>query len=136
MYMKLKILILLFVCVNVQAQNSISVAFQPCDLGIGLRFDRQPEIAGFYVSLTRGNYSFGETYIKNHIKKSFGFSYKNVTLGVNHHTYGETKGTYNSRAFDPISFEIGAKTHYKRLFTAIRADLIKGEGTIDIGLNF
>ena len=127
---------LLFSCLTLNAQKAIFFAFQPCDIGVGLRYDYQPKQFGIYTSLTHGNYRLDKGYINDHIKTSFGLLYENYSIGLNCHQFGKTLGEYPKNTFKPVSFELGLKASVNRFCAGIRFDPVKFEGTWDFGFNF
>lgn len=133
---KIVLLLFLLITVSSQAQNTIYLILQPCDMGLGLRYDREWNGIGGYVSLAKGEYKLGENYIKNHNRVTAGFLYKNFSLGVVYNEYGEYVGTYPDRLFDPLSFELGGKAYLKHFAFALRFDFMKCEGSWDIGIKF
>ena len=134
---KLTIIILFFSCLTLKAQNSLMLTFQPCDMGVGLRYDYQPKQLGVYGSLAYGNYRVdNKTYVDDHVKTSIGMLYKAYSLGVNYHQFGKTTGEYPKNTFKPISLELGCKISINRFCTGLRFDPIKFEGTWDVGFNF
>jgi len=133
---KLIFICLFFPCLILNAQNSLFIALQPCDAGIGLRYDFQPKEYGFYAALTHGNYRLGKSYVDDHLKMSTGFLYKSYSVGVNYHQYGKIVGEYPKNTFKPISLELGCKIELGRFCTGLRFDPIKFEGTWDVGFNF
>jgi len=134
---QLLIICILLFNIELYAQNSLYVAFQPCDLGVGLRYDYQPKQLGLYSSIAYGNYRVNpKTYVNDHIKTSLGFLYEGYSLGINYHQFGKTVGKYPKNTFKPISFELGCKVFINRFCTALRFDPIKFEGTWDVGFSF
>lgn len=134
-----KLLFLLFIPFGLSAQD-VSFTFQPTDLGIGLRYDQKGKEAGWYGSMSYGNYNFIGGEIKDHIKISFGGTiyqkYSFLTFGPSFHHYGETKGEFNHDALSPFGLELGAGTYLDRFSFAIRMDVIKWESSLDFGLRF
>jgi hypothetical protein len=135
------VLILFLFFIPTQAQNSVYVALQPSDMGVGLRYDHQFNKVGIYTSLTRGNYNFDGGYIKNHIKVSLGgIVYLNdafVTFGTSYHRYGDRllPETFNRKVFHPFSPEIGTGIVINHFTSALRVDF-KMDVSIDIGYKF
>jgi hypothetical protein len=132
---KLLTAFMLFVPLLLSAQSTIFLVYQPTDRGLGLRYDYQKEM-GFYTSVTKGDYQFIESYVKNHRKIAIGGLYKAFSLGLSYHKYGEIKGNFNGRGLKPFSFEVGGKVKANRLCVGIRADFLKREGSTDVGFNF
>jgi len=137
--------------------NTIYVAFQPVDLGYGLRYDyRLNKHTGLYGSATHGNYYFENYfdggYIKNHNKLSIGAihylplennypkSESFISLGINYHKYGnisDTSNMINHKALKPVSIDLGVGVAFNEKFTlALRFDFIKNESTLDLGWKF
>lgn len=123
--------------VNAQ-KNIISLTFQPTDLGVGLRYDKLFCNNGIYTSVSYGNYRIGESYLKDHYKISIGCSIpvedNFLNCGVSYHQYGERYGEINKKALAPISFDIGGGVFIKKWMVGFRFDLLKGEGSVDIGI--
>jgi hypothetical protein len=146
-------------------QHTLYVSLQPCDLGIGLRYDYRFTTKviksnpvksftkhGLYVSITHGNYNFlggyiddhwklsgGYVYYLNYIMDCFGGSQSFVTLGLNYHHYGKYIDEFelldNYKAFKPLSVDIGSGLNIGKFVLCIRFDT-KIDGAIDFGLNF
>lgn len=133
---KIIIICLLLSCISLHAQKALYVAYQPCDMGLGLRFDYQPKLFGIYNSITYGNYRFDDGKINDHIKISGGLIYDYFTLGMTYHKYGKIIGSYADNTFNPISCEFGMKISINRFCTGLRFDPIKFEGSWDVGFNF
>ena len=125
---------LILLSISGNSQNSLYLSYQPCDAGLGLRYDKEFNRAGFYSSVTKGNYRFNDDYVKDHYKASAGLIYDKMTIGLSYHKYGESKGEFMK--LSPMSIEIGAKASFKWFVCALRFDPVKGEGTWDFGINF
>ena len=145
--------------------NTLYLSLQPCDLGIGLRYDYRFTTKvtkinpiksftrhGLYVSITHGNYNFLGGYIDDHwklsggyvyylkyIMDSFGGSQTFITLGLNYHHYGKHVDEFqlldNYKAFKPLSVDMGAGINIGKFVLCIRFDT-KIDGAIDFGFNF
>lgn len=94
---------------RIEKPNALYLVFQPCDLGLGLRYDKRFDFnlkdrkisnLGAYFSLSRGKYGLGEgEYIKNHIKMALGglIYFKEspegvigfLNCGISYNTYGK-----------------------------------------------
>jgi hypothetical protein len=132
------LLITVFIATTLVARGQVNVgyiSFAPGDNGIGLRVD----INHIYTSMTYGNYwmPYGG-YIKDHARVSMGMIYRDFSLGLSYHHYGEVKETLplNKATFYPVSVELGARVFIKRFACAIRYDVLRGEGTVDFGIVF
>jgi hypothetical protein len=132
--MKLLVFILLLFPASLFAQNTLYLSFQPCDLGAGLRYDRQIKNIDLYTSLTKGNYRIADNFIKDHYKASAGVVIRNISFGLSYHKYGEIQGTFNRMT--KYSCEFGGKTTFDKWSVALRFDPIKFEGTAEIGIKF
>lgn len=132
-----------------QAQRrSYYVSFQPGDLGVGLRYDQRD----IYGSAAWGNYRFPSgSYIKNHVRLAGGYKIdaakeigssviNHFSAGLVFHHYG-TKDYYGfelneQEALFPFSVEVGTGIRLNRIVGAVRFDVVKFEGVIDIGITF
>lgn len=130
---------------SLKAQNVVYVSLQPTDLGIGLRYDRQINEFGVYVSFSKGEYKlYNEGYIKDHIKASIGamvYSTQHssfITMGINYHHYGKhyLPSLYGINTLSPVSIELGVGTFLNRFTVALRMDIIKWESSLDFGFKF
>lgn len=134
---------------NVFKKNTLYLAVQPTDLGVGVRYDRMLFNKIYtYSSLTYGNYKMRDgSYIDDHVKFSLGallttrFIYPEVFFsgGVNYHHYGEyffTNGYTDKNTLMPISFEIGLGTKLNNMVVGFRMDIPKWESSLDFGINF
>lgn len=137
--MKKLIFILFLFCSVVSAQNVVSVSFQPIDIGIGVRYDRLLPHCGLYGSVGYGNYRLGDFYLKDHYRLSGGatvpFDDGFISGGINYHLYGESFGI-DYKAFEPVSFDVGGGVFIGKVMVAMRFDMMKGEGVVDIGFMF
>lgn len=138
--MKKLLVITLFIATTVlaigQDKTVAYLSFAPGDNGLGLRVD----IDGGYMSMSYGNYwlPYGG-YIKDHTKIALGVIYKDFTLGVSYHQWGEVNETLplTKRTLRPMSMELGARvTVIKGFVAALRYDILRGEGTVDFGWRF
>lgn len=129
------IVILLAATLFARGQRVGYVSFSPGDNGIGLRAD----YGHVYGSMQYGNYwlPYGG-YIKDHSEIALGLIYRDFTLGMAYHHYGEVKETLelNKATFYPISVELGARVFVGGFVVAIRYDVIRSEGTVDFGIRF
>lgn len=150
---KLIVLLIAFMPVFVNGQNTVYFSFQPTDLGVGLRFDhRINENFGVYGSAAYGQYRLpAGGYIKDHLKFAFGGmkymppnkdngSVFHFGGGFVHDLYGETNITvdnFNADVLRPISFEciVGIKT-LSNFTLGIRFNFFKVESAIDVGYTF
>lgn len=132
---RLLTVLLFFVPLLLSAQNTLFAVYQPTDRGFGLRYDYQKEI-GAYTSVTKGDYQFIDSYVKNHRKVSIGGLYKAFSLGLSYHKYGDIKGDFRDKGLKPFSFEAGCKAKVNKLCVGIGFDPLKGEGSADVGINF
>jgi len=136
---RLRIILLLFsLTLAANSQTTLSVIFQPTDLGFGVRVDQQVKDIGFYASGSKGEYRFDNGYIKDHYKITLGgigYMYNNsfLTVGINHHIYGKHEGELPKGTLDKYSLEIGAGARIKRVAVFFAFDPIKGEGNVGIG---
>jgi hypothetical protein len=134
---------------SLKAQNTVYFSFQPVDLGVGLRYDRQINDVGIYSSLTYGNYKFFGGHVDNHIKASFGGiryfkepclseSEAFFTCGGTYHHYGEIYYSEGipPRVFNALSFELGVGLQFCHCSVAFRMDVLKFDSSIDFGFRF
>ncbi len=131
------IAILFVACLSAQGQGVGYFSFSPEDNGIGFRIDKD----GGYVSMQYGNYRlpYGG-HIKDHSKIAMGFVYRNYSLGLAYHEYGEMKVpdniTLTRATLRPISVEAGARVLVNDwLVAALRYDVLRHEGTVEFGIN-
>ncbi len=91
------------------------------------------------MSMSYGNYwlPYGG-YIKDHTKIAMGFIYKDYTLGVSYHRWGEVNETLplTRRTLRPFSMEAGVRIFINRFAAALRYDILRGEGIVDFGFKF
>ena len=148
----LLILTLVLSSIILSAQNQATyVAFQPVDLGMGIRYDHYFESVGLYGSLSYGNYYlYRMNGLKDHVKLTGGimipFGKKtsstiddfHATIGLNRHWVNYSCASYIVRStsiVEPWSFELGVATNiFKRFTVAFRTDILRWEPCIDIGL--
>ena len=139
--MKYLLIILFFLSVELLAQNTIYLTWQPVDMGLGIRYDRQFKEVGIYTSLSKGEYRFDTGYIKDHYKAALGgIAYIKdsfLSAGFNLHKYGENVGV-NEQVLYPVSFEvgIGLRLNPEKWSIALRLDPVKWDSSIDFGLRF
>lgn len=137
--------------IKIENPNTLYLIFQPGDLGLGVRYDRRISQFGVYSSLSRGRYRLGnDEYIKNHFKFALGglfylretpFDDANgfLIFGPSYHTYGKKSyipGTVNEKVFRPLSIEAGMGARKGHFCGSIRADPLKWEGSMDLGISF
>ena len=132
-------------------KNHIILVFQPEDCGLGFRYDRMHNTKGIggYISLTKGDYKFGDdNYIKDHVKFASGLllrandpvtSY--FTVGLIYAIYGEKDLTgiedqFNTNMLNPLSFELGITGVINRFTCGFRMDILKWEGCFEFGIAF
>jgi hypothetical protein len=132
----LAIIVTIVTVTTVTGQEVGYVSFSPGDNGIGLRAD----CGHVYGSMQWGNYwlPYGR-YIKDHSEIALGVIYRDFTLGMAYHHYGDISETLplNKATFYPISVELGARVFVGKWFVAaIRYDVIRCEGTVDFGFCF
>lgn len=136
--------------------NTLSLAFQPEDLGYGIRYDKRLgndprriwSRLGAYSAISRGRYKFKEIYsIKNHFKIAIGGEYylkENpfedsrgfINLGASYHYHGEREsipGIINEKIFRPLSADFGGGLEIKDKRVTITFDFFRGEGTVHFG---
>jgi hypothetical protein len=136
--MKKLLIILAFVAMTISArgQDVGYVSFAPGDNGIGLRAD----FGHTYLSMNYGNYWLpAGGYIKDHSRIALGLIYRDFTLGMVYHHYGEVKETLelNKATFYPVTVELGVRVFVHKWFVAaIRYDVIRTEGVVDFGFWF
>ena len=142
----LTIAILFAASIIALGQNpTVYLSFAPQDNGVGVRIDKD----GGYMSMSYGNYKlpYGG-YIKDHLKLSMGFLYKNFTLGLTYHEWGEMNETIQleegleisiplvKRNLRHLSFEAGGIVELDRFVAGFRYDVLRNEGTVDFGIKF
>lgn len=146
-------LFLIFASLQAQKKNTIFIATQPGDLGIGIRYDRIISAnIGLYGTATRGNYKLANNaFINDHCRYSIGYTVllpqkmhdntqSRFTCGLVYHKYGirqfNVMDVNYERAFSPASVECGVAGRIDRLNMAIRMDIFKWEGCVDFGFSF
>jgi hypothetical protein len=146
--MKKLIFLFLFIPIVLQAQNTISVTFQPTDLGLGLRYDRMISHIGLYGLVSYGNYSPLRAMLKReHIKTSLGLTHyiaprlighplPFVSMAGSYHYYGAKVAEFGEKAVTHISLDLGAGVRFKRIMTGFTIDPLKWEGAFNFGINF
>jgi len=142
---------------NLEAQklykpNTVYLALQPVDWGIGVRYDRMfNPFWGSYISLTHGRFELetGEL-IEHHYKVASGvllyftpkdrFYQTYLGAGISFNTYN---GLYNITPMFPEnaiyqwSFELLCNARLSKNFNmGLRLDPIKWESSIDFGFSF
>jgi hypothetical protein len=151
--MAIVIAIIMATCIrNGYGQMAIYYAFQPTDLGSGIRVDYFPfnksEI-GIYNSISygRGNY-YKKVGITDHLKLTAGIlvpilqeiPWQNaVTVGISYHNLtkpADIPQLMNYRIFDPFSFELGLTAKFDRFQLGLRTDIPRWESAVDVGVNF
>lgn len=151
---KLFITILLLLCVQfisaqqyfVKYRNAFGIALSPVDLGVGASYDVQlTPRSGIYSTLTKGEFRFGEGYIKDHIRAAAGYNYypfNSITffsVGVAYNWYGEvqTAPGFNTGVMKPpVSGEFGFGTRIDRFTSAVHIDPFKRESSISVAYLF
>lgn len=122
--------------------NTLYLSFQPTDLGVGLRYDRQITDCGLYYSVSYGNYRFTEGYIDNHVKVAVGglkYTHSSFySFGVAYHYYGERSLPYEpiERVFQRFSPEFGIGVTLAKVRVALIMDIVKWESSINLGWSF
>ena len=125
-----------------RTNNTLYLSFQPTDLGIGMRYDRQISDCGLYYSVSYGSYKLTNGYIDNHVKIAIGglkYTHSSFySFGVAYHYYGERSLPYEpiERVFQRFSPEFGAGVTLGKVRVALTIDVVKFESSINIGLNF
>jgi hypothetical protein len=145
--MKKTILIMaIFLCVTFSRaqESSFYLAFQPFDLGLGLRYDLCFDKIGFYSSASYGSYYlYKMNGLRDHVKLTAGIMipyHKDFyfTAGANYHyvnAVNPSVDVINSRILDRWSFEIGiTAVIFKRFRIGLRTDVLRWEPDTDIGL--
>ena len=129
------IAILFVACLSAQGQSVGYFSFSPEDNAIGIRAD----INHTYLSMSYGNYKlpYG-AYIRDHSKIGMGFIYDKFSLGLAYHSFGEVNEVQKltKAALRPVSVEAGVRVFvYDWLVSAFRYDILRHEGTVEIGIN-
>lgn len=132
----LAIAILFATTLFAQGQDIGYLSFSPEDRAIGIRSD----MGYTYLSMSYGNYylPYGG-YIKDHTRLSLGFIYDKYSLGLSYHTNGEINEVQKltKATFRPVSIEAGVRVFvYERFVAALRYDVLRHEGTVDLGFCF
>jgi len=116
------------------AQNIVSVLHSPTDMGIGLRYDRQIQDYGFYMTGSHGEYRFEDRV--NHNRVSLGVSnYKTeyatavFSAGIVFNQY--ERAVSNTR---PVSFEFGGGGVINKVFIGFLFDPLNWEGAFCFGI--
>ena len=135
--------------------NSLYVALQPFDYGLGLRYDYTFKQLGLYTSISHGNYWFDTShtqYIKDHNKYTLGISWLfpkewgklntfSINGGINYHTVGsyDTSMIYNLNddiLYNQLSYELGCTVKFPKFAMGIRTDIPRWEPCFDFGISF
>lgn len=122
--------------------NTLYLSFQPTDLGVGIRYDRQITDCGLYYSVSYGNYRFTEGYIDNHVKVAVGglkYTHSSFySFGVAYHYYGERSLDYDPipRVFQTFSPEFGVGVTLAKVRVALTMDVVKWESAVNLGWSF
>ena len=152
------IALLLTICSRTQAQcfkqpvhpNTIYLAVQPIDIGLGIRYDYHINRLGLYNSITYGDlYLYRHNGIKNHVKVTTGISlplrdyntgYFDATIGINYH-YSDPRPLPNNWWYSLLkeysriwSFELGLSVKFKYFAIAVRTDIPRWEPCFDFGI--
>lgn len=127
--------------------NAIYLAFQPADLGVGIRYDYHIKDLGLYSSISYGDLGIYRHYgVRHHTKlttgvllplRDYGTGNFDVTAGINYHHIGSIimDGLpINPKIINPWSFELGLSVKLKRFALAIRTDILRWEPCVDIGI--
>ena len=135
---KLIFFITLLFSISLYAQKDETIiygSFAIQDIGIGIRAD----VDYGYFSMSYGNYKlpYGG-YIKDHKKLALGFLYKQFSVGITYHDYGEINETVplKKNNLRHLSFELGGKVYLNRIVVGFRTDILRYETTFDIGYLF
>jgi len=142
---KLLLSVLLVVCQVLSAQDAFYLAFQPADLGVGVRCDWHIGRLGLYNSFTYGDWGVYREYgLKHHMKMTAGVllplsDYRSweyaVSAGFNYHSfrYSYIEGfEVDSRILDPCSFELGLTVRMRWWALGVRTDILRWEPCIDL----
>lgn len=122
--------------------QSLSVVYQPVDMGIGLRYDNNL----LYASVSHGSYKVADLLsIKNHEKVAIGFKilidkvdYQTktfITGGISAHRYSGIENV-PCKALFPLSCELGCGAKIRWSTSGFTFDFLKGEDSVFFGLNF
>ena len=132
-------------------QNTAYLVLQPGDLALGIRYDHQFNDFGMYGSIAKGSYHLRDGgYINEHYKAALGYmmhlpnhigslTYNTFSWGITYHTYNHKQ--FYTEAINPVnlrpfSFELGVGGGINHFNTAIRFDVLKHEGCVDVGFAF
>lgn len=138
--------LLITVVYRLQAQNTISIIHHPTDMGFGLRYDKQIKNYGFYISASRGVYKLSDKLKSNHLKlvagvvKYFPDAYYTdvnslYSIGISYNRYGNSMNLPD-KVFRPLSIDLGVGVRIKKITTGFCFDFLKGEGSVNFGINF
>ena len=119
-----------------QRQDAIYLTVQPCDYGIGLRYDYMFGKVGMYNSLSYGNWSlYKEAGLEHHIKITIGSLLpvynQHATVGLNYHSVQET---ILPDGYHKLSFELGFTAQIRNVVIGLRTDVLNWEPYVDIGI--
>lgn len=133
---------------RLQAQSTISIVHYPTDMGLGIRYDRQIQMSGFYVAMSKGEYRISETKrIDNHIKTVIGYvkylesQYNDFTdtyfsAGMAYHYYSNRLIEQPQKVYYPLSVDLGCGVKFKKVMMGLCFDFLKWEGGVNFGINF
>ena len=137
------LLLLSFFTTICNSQTTIYGTIAPGDRELGLRLDQRLSNYGLYISLPviRGNYLYGETYVRHHHKIALGGLkyFRNgsmASVGISYHRYGQYSfidGIMPRNTLEPFSFEIGIGTRMERFSYALTCDPFKTDFTACFG---
>jgi hypothetical protein len=141
-----KLLFLLFIPFTLQAQNVVSVSYSVVDRGWGVKYDRLFDNVGLYVAPEKGTYHLLQGTVSHMkiatgilVKFNPGYEYNPFfSLGFAYHKFWGEDRLWNieKRTFEPMSLEFGVGNCFNRVNIGFRLDVIKNEGTIDLGYKF
>ena len=123
-------------CVAQERQDAIYLTVQPCDYGVGLRYDYMFNRAGIYSSLSYGNWSlYKQAGLKHHIKITIGSLLpvynQHATVGINYHSIQQV---ILLEQYHTISFELGFTAQIRNILIGLRTDILNWEPYVDIGI--
>jgi len=128
-------------------KNTVLFTYHPEDNGFGVRYGRYLGLMGVYGSYSNGSYNGydGEDHyylIKHHhefaLGISFRYRYTHFLAGLNYHIYNQRTTEYPIpiTALQPISLEAGIATEIEWIIFGCRMDVIKWEGSFEVGILF
>ena len=128
-------------------RNAISFTYHPEDNGLGIKYDRYIGLLGVYGSYSYGSYNgydglFNYYLIEQHhefaLGASFNYRYTHFSAGFNYHIYNYSAVTQHilATALDPVSFEVGIATEIEWIIFGCRMDVMKWEGSFEVGILF